>query len=328
MLEWRPRPTRMEPAETKETLIDEIVGLESEVRRLEEHRARQRSRGVKAASLGGKAFLYTFFGRHLTRSLGRLIVSVREGNEPVFGPAMARTLDAALLKLMGYKRWLLVFGALAAVPGMISVVLLWQQNLAVAEEKALTIADSVNAERGELLGIIYRTRDRTPDGQLTTPVHSAANRRRAVLRLIERDAEELARTEERDLFGLNHLVNLSRAPLGDVDFSPGPDEPTQRFAQVSFTGSHFQNASLAGCDFEDVWFSGARLWFTDVTGASFRRVKFDGANLIALDFREVELVDCDFTGAVYDESTRWPEGFDPRAAGAIPFAETQAADPN
>ncbi|MCB1078724.1 MAG: hypothetical protein KDM64_12930, partial [Verrucomicrobiae bacterium] len=193
----------MEPAGDKEFLIDEIVTLEAELRRLERKDARHRVRRGKLASMAGKVFLYTFFGRKLTHYLGNLIVAVSTGEEPFFGRAMARALDAASMKLIGYKRWLFAFGALAALPGVISVVLLWQQNLAVADETARTVADTTNSERLDLLRMIYLTYDKTPFGSLTTPMHSAANRRRATLLLIERDAAELARTEEEDLLNLN-----------------------------------------------------------------------------------------------------------------------------
>lgn len=321
MLEWR--TLFMEPAGEKEALIDEIVLLEAEIRALEDKRSQQRARGRKVSTFGSKAFLYAFFGRRLTRSLGDLIVSVSMKREPVFGPAMAKTLDAASLKLIGYKRWLVFFGALAALPGIISVVLLWQQNLAVAQETENTVADATNTERLRLLQMAYLTYDKSPYGQLTTPAHSAANRRRAVLNLIEKDAAELARTEDEDLFELNRMVDLSRAPLKGVDFSPLPGE-SQVFRDVGFVSSNFEDASFENCEFDHVWFSNAMLWRTNFRGSICRNVSFDETSIIGVDFRETTFIDCDFTGAVYDPSTQWPEDFDQRAAGALPYEEAQA----
>lgn len=313
----------MEPAGNKKILVDEIVMLEAEMLLLEEKDSRHRVRRGKLASLAGKVFLYMFFGRNLTHDLGNLIVAVGTGKEPFFGRAMARALDAASMKLIGYKRWLLGFGALAALPGVISVVLLWQQNLAVADETARTVADTTNSERLDLLRMIYLTYDKTPFGSLSTPMHSAANRRRATLLLIERDAAELARTEEDDLLKLNRMVDVSRAPLGGVDFSPLPGE-NRKFRHVGFVNSNFDHASFARCEFEHVWFSEALLWHTDFRGAVCRDTAFDGANLIGVDFRQTKLIDCDFTGAVFDPTTQWPEGYDFRAAGARPYEETQS----
>lgn len=308
----------MEPAGEKEALIDEIMALEAEIRRFEGKQARQKAAGVKLASLGGKVFLYAFLGRHLTRSLGRLIVSVGEEGEPIFGPSLARTLDAAILKLMGYKRWLLIFGGLAAVPGMISVALLWQQNLAVGRETDNTVADAANNERLRFLQLIYSTYDKTESGLLTTPVISAANRRDAVLHLIDRDAVTLAETEERTILNNTRMVDISVAPLNGIDFSPLPGE-TQVFREVSFTNSNFQDSSFENCEFEQVWFSNAILWNTNFRGAVCRRTFFDEARILGVDFRETEFLDCDFSGALFDEETRWPEGFDPFEAGARPF---------
>lgn len=308
----------------RDRLIDEILALEAETRAVEARLDVHRKRRGRARALGRKLFLYATLGRRLTIDLGRLIVAVREGREPLFGREMARTLDSASRKLVGYKRWVVLFGLLAALPGSVSVYLLWQQNQVVAVEKENAIADSGNTERGRLLTLIYSTYDKSPTGLTTTPIHSAMNRRRAVLRLIERDREFLIRTQEDDHLGLNRMVDLSNAPLRDVDFSAIPGEPKAEFTKVGFVGSNFENASFAGCKLDHVWFSGAALWYTDFRDAVCRDTSFDDAYLIGVDFRGAELTGCEFAGASYDKTTRWPEGFDPDAAGAKLFEGAEA----
>ena len=46
--------------------------------------------------------------------------------------------------------------------------------------------------------------------------------------------------------------------------------------------------------------------------AHLMKVKLDGADLTGADLTAARL-----TEAVYDNTTKWPDGFDPAAAGAI-----------
>jgi hypothetical protein len=41
------------------------------------------------------------------------------------------------------------------------------------------------------------------------------------------------------------------------------------------------------------------------------------ADLTGADLREANLSEAEVRGAKYDSQTHWPDGFDPRAAGAI-----------
>ena len=50
----------------------------------------------------------------------------------------------------------------------------------------------------------------------------------------------------------------------------------------------------------------------DLTGADLR-----GANLARADLRDTDLSSTTLTGAHYDAETRFPEGFDPGAAGML-----------
>ena len=59
----------------------------------------------------------------------------------------------------------------------------------------------------------------------------------------------------------------------------------------------------------------------DLSGANLVGADLSETNLCGADLRDANLIRVDLTGARYDSRTVWPEGFDPRAAGAIKVAE-------
>lgn len=66
-------------------------------------------------------------------------------------------------------------------------------------------------------------------------------------------------------------------------------------------GADLHRCTLIACDLRDAHLANAIL---------------RGAVLRGCDLRGACLEGADLTGATYDTSTRWPEGFDPRAHGA------------
>ena len=77
----------------------------------------------------------------------------------------------------------------------------------------------------------------------------------------------------------------------------------------------------AGADLQDIDLSKA-----DLNGAILWEANLRGANLYGADLREADLRDANLRGAnlygadldaKYNADTRWPEGFDPKAAGAV-----------
>ena len=305
---------------SREAAIPRILELERLINELETQAEKGRRRRSKLARVGIKTGLYAILGRGLTLSLGELLEAVRQNKRPYLGKELAKTIDLASRKLIGYKRWLLALGLLAATPGIVSMILLWQQNLTVAKVKDDTVSSLENGERVILLATIYDTWDKSELGMLTNPKSSPINRRDAVFRLIERDAEELAEVEEQDLLNLNRMVDISIAPLNEVDFSPLPGKPAYRFHNIGFVNSNFENASFEGCSFERVWFSAAYLWNTNFRNTRFLNTSFDEASIRGADFTGAVFENCDFSNAQFDDATLWPEGFDPEEAGAVRFA--------
>src|SRR5947209_2304022 len=70
---------------------------------------------------------------------------------------------------------------------------------------------------------------------------------------------------------------------------------------IGFREAH-TSTTLTACDLR-----GANLAEANLRGASLRECDLRGANLDGADLR----------GTYYDELTRWPEGFDPGARGAV-----------
>lgn len=95
---------------------------------------------------------------------------------------------------------------------------------------------------------------------------------------------------------------------------------------ADFSGSDLSSATLQGCDLRAVVFANCNLTRTsfhkaDLRGANFRgatlqKNNFSEARLEGADFHDTSIEKVDFR-ATYDMSTKWPEGFDPDAAGAV-----------
>jgi hypothetical protein len=87
-------------------------------------------------------------------------------------------------------------------------------------------------------------------------------------------------------------------------------------------GMDLFGANLAGADLRGADLGWANLSHADLRGADLRRANLVGADLsdaklLGADLRGAHLADSDLEGAIYDGFTQWPEGFDPRAAGAV-----------
>jgi hypothetical protein len=101
---------------------------------------------------------------------------------------------------------------------------------------------------------------------------------------------------------------------------------------VDLRAAHLNGANLRRANLGRGTFVGAELIKADLSDAWLRRVSFRGAWLIDANLRGAILQDADLRGtdltgadlssadvrrATFDESTKWPSGFDWQAAGAI-----------
>ena len=95
-----------------------------------------------------------------------------------------------------------------------------------------------------------------------------------------------------DLFG----ANLSAADLRGADLG----------------GAHLVSADLSGADL-----SGANLFGADLSWAELQGAALNGADLRRADLTGSGLQGAHLTEALYDDYTRWPEGYDPVPSGAV-----------
>ncbi|WP_405183628.1 pentapeptide repeat-containing protein (plasmid) [Nocardia sp. NBC_01377] len=90
---------------------------------------------------------------------------------------------------------------------------------------------------------------------------------------------------------------------------------------ADLTNARLTDANLTGVDlrYADMTYAhliGADLTGATLTGATLINTKLTGANLAGVDLRytnmtDANLTDANLTGTMYDNDTRWPEGFTP-----------------
>ena len=81
---------------------------------------------------------------------------------------------------------------------------------------------------------------------------------------------------------------------------------TAVFDLANLEGANLNNARPIGVDFENANLRGANLQGADVGFAVFREADIRGANMDCL-----RIMDADFSGALYDEHTIFPNGISP-----------------
>jgi pentapeptide repeat protein len=97
-------------------------------------------------------------------------------------------------------------------------------------------------------------------------------------------------------------ARLGGAHLDEADLAPDPD-------------LGLPAASLAGASLPRATLIGTRLECVELTGADLRGARLDLADLRGATLTAANLDGASVQGAVYDDRTQWPEGFDPEPAG-------------
>ena len=103
--------------------------------------------------------------------------------------------------------------------------------------------------------------------------------------------------------------------------------PDVGFEAAQLQGADFSLANLSYGRFEMADLTAVRMHRANLTWATLRDARLVGVDLRAADLRSARLYgadldgarldDADLRSARYDARTRWPTGFDPRAAGAV-----------
>jgi uncharacterized protein YjbI with pentapeptide repeats len=92
-----------------------------------------------------------------------------------------------------------------------------------------------------------------------------------------------------------------------------------RLTDASFAGANLSNTTFSGADLTRAVLQDAVLTRTDLSGANLDGADFCGAKLVAADLSTATgLTTARLRGAIADQATRWPPGFNPRQAGVQP----------
>ncbi len=83
---------------------------------------------------------------------------------------------------------------------------------------------------------------------------------------------------------------------------------------VDMSGAQLANADLSGSDFADGNLQGAVLTGANLQNTLLTRAKLRGAQLVGADFTGADLDGADVAAIRFDDTTRWPDGFDPASA--------------
>ncbi|MFM6611010.1 MAG: pentapeptide repeat-containing protein [Dolichospermum sp.] len=146
-------------------------------------------------------------------------------------------------------------------------------------------------------------------------------------------------------------VNLSNAKLHEVSFSNEMDKIgtfdrilATRLKAANLTEANLENANLKRADLRDAKLIRANLRGVDLTEADLRKARLTGANLSGADLRGCRIrgsnfADVDFRntnltgtktkltgvstlrGAIYNDETKFPEGFNPKFSQMIHEAD-------
>ncbi|HRJ67239.1 MAG TPA: pentapeptide repeat-containing protein [Alphaproteobacteria bacterium] len=120
------------------------------------------------------------------------------------------------------------------------------------------------------------------------------------------------------------FTHFLQSDLSETIFNRG------RFRNVGFFETDLTNADFTDAEFDKGGFSGdlsntvfknARFYQTQfrkatLDGTDFSNAQIFNSHFAALDFSKANLLGVQLTGSTYTCETKWPEGFDPVAAGA------------
>jgi uncharacterized protein YjbI with pentapeptide repeats len=84
-----------------------------------------------------------------------------------------------------------------------------------------------------------------------------------------------------------------------------------RFRRAGLRGTNLRGARLLRADLSEAYLGGS-----DLRWANLREANLSGSDLRDANLREANLSGADVREVWYDDATSWPEGFDPRRAGA------------
>ncbi len=87
--------------------------------------------------------------------------------------------------------------------------------------------------------------------------------------------------------------------------------------EANLNGANLNGANLSGAKLNGANLHDADLSAADLSGANLRGANLSDANLSGANLSGAKLRWANLHGATYNADTKWPEGFDPEAAGAV-----------
>ncbi len=114
-----------------------------------------------------------------------------------------------------------------------------------------------------------------------------------------------------------NLDNLSYL----ASWLPGSDMESASLRFTNFSASNLEEVNFKGADLTGAILYNALLDRADLTGANL-----EGADLRWTRLTDVKLDQAILKNALYDNTTEWPEGFDPEKAGAFLIGEKEKPD--
>lgn len=112
------------------------------------------------------------------------------------------------------------------------------------------------------------------------------------------------------------FATLTRANLEGANLERA-DLRAAEIENVNLQAAHLPRANLAGASLYQANLNEADLRGALINGASLKEAKLNRAILQDADLRGTDLQGTEFREATYNRNTKWPDGFDPQAAGAI-----------
>lgn len=109
--------------------------------------------------------------------------------------------------------------------------------------------------------------------------------------------------------------NLSFANLGTASFENAKLK-SALLEGVSASSVLFRNANLMEVNLKNSYLGGADLINANFEGADLTNANFERCVLYGTDMRGMNIETANFQGAVFDQNTKWPEGFNPYSKGA------------
>jgi hypothetical protein len=107
-------------------------------------------------------------------------------------------------------------------------------------------------------------------------------------------------------------TDLRKADLRNAKFKGA------RLYDAALQGARLRDADLQGARLDRAILQGARLDDAVLQGARLHDADLQGARLNGANFQEAQFDRATLRGALADGTTKWPDGFDPSAAGVLP----------